>query len=263
MSRMLPTAEDFYRRALIGLVRSGVPFMVGGAYALREYGGIFRDTKDLDVFCRRGDFPRLLRALAVGGYATEISDPTWIAKAFHGDYFVDIIFGSGNARCTIDDLWFRHARRVTLFGASVMLIPPEEMIWTKVYVQDRFRFDGADIVHTIRKQGRHLDWRRLLTRMDRDWELLLTHLITFRFVYPAERDTVPGWVLHDLCTRLQRQLAEPAPRGRKCRGPLLSPHDYQVDIMEWGYLDARGKRRGGTGHFKRKTDGAGANRGAG
>lgn len=258
MRRRLPSsqAEEFYLRALIGLVRSGVPFLVGGAYALREYGGIFRDTKDLDIFCRLGDYPRLLRTLAEGGSTTEITDPTWIAKAFHGDHFVDIIFGSGNARCTVDDLWFRHARRATLFGVSVMLIPPEEMIWTKVYVQDRFRFDGADIAHIIRKQGAHLDWRRLLTRIDRDWELLLAHLVTFRFVYPAERDAVPAWVLWDLCSRLHRQLADPAPGGRVCRGPLLSPHDYQVDMIEWGYLPACGRRRGGANHFQRKVDGA-------
>jgi hypothetical protein len=114
-----------------------------------------------------------VRTLAAGGYAIEITDPMWIPKAFHGDHFVDIIFGSGNARCAVHDLWFRHARRVTLFGPSVMLIPPDEMIWTKVYVQDRVRFDGADIAHIIRKQGPRLDWRRLLTRMDRDWELFL------------------------------------------------------------------------------------------
>jgi hypothetical protein len=258
MGRALPSsqAEDFYLRALIDLMRGGTPFLVGGAYALREYGGIFRDTKDLDVFCRRRDYPRLLRTLAAAGYTIEITDPTWIAKAFHGDHFVDIIFGSGNARCTVDDLWFRHARRVTLFGSSVMLIPPEEMIWTKVYVQDRFRFDGADIAHIIRKQGPRLDWRRLLTRVDRDWELLLAHLITFRFAYPAERDTVPGWVLRGLCSRLDRQLADPAPGGRVCRGPLLSPHDYQIDLIEWGYLDARGTRRGGANHFRRNANGA-------
>jgi hypothetical protein len=236
-------AEDFYVDALRHLLRCGTPFLVGGAYAMREYGGIFRDTKDLDVFCKPDDYPRLLRALSEEGYSTEITYPTWLAKALHGDHVIDVIFGSGNDLCVVDDLWFRHARRVVLFEFMVMLIPPEEMIWSKAYVQDRFRFDGADIAHIIRKQGPTLDWERLLARMDRDWEVLLAHLINFRFIYPADRDSVPGWVVHNLCSHVQRQLTEAAPAERVCRGPLLTPHDYQIDVSEWGYVDARSNRR--------------------
>ena len=237
-------AEEFYVATLGHLLRSGVPFMVGGAYAMREYGGIFRDTKDLDVFCKPGDYPRVLGALAAEGVLTQVTQPWWIAKAFRGPYFVDVIFGSGNNRCPVDDLWFRHARRVTVFEVEVMLIPPEEMIWSKAFVQDRFRFDGADIAHILRRLGPSLDWRRLLERMGEDWEVLLAHLINFRFTYPAERDSVPGWVLHELCARLHRQLAEPASPGRLCRGTLLTPHDYRIDVSDWGYLDARPDRSG-------------------
>ena len=34
-----------------------------------------------------------------------------------------------------------------------------------------------------------MDWDRLLRRFDRYWEVLLSHLMMFRFAYPAERDT--------------------------------------------------------------------------
>jgi hypothetical protein len=249
-------AEDFYLTALARLFRSGAPFLIGGAYALREYGGIVRDTKDLDVFCRPVDYPRILHALAGPGSSTEITDPSWIAKVLCGDHCIDVIFGSRNNLCAVDDLWFRHARRMILFDSPVLLIPPEEMIWTKVYVQDRLRFDGADIAHVIRKQGRTLDWARLLARMGEDWELFLAHLVNFRFTYPSERDTVPEWLLRELCSRLQRQLAEPAPDEHVCLGPLLSPHDYQIAVTGWGYGDARQKRREGGGHLQRNADGA-------
>src|SRR6185503_15227254 len=45
-------AEDFYRRALDALARSGAPFLIGGAYALEHHTGIVRRTKDLDLFVR-------------------------------------------------------------------------------------------------------------------------------------------------------------------------------------------------------------------
>src|SRR5690606_8963227 len=109
----------------------------------------------------------------------------------------------------------------------------------KVYVQERERFDGADIVHMIRRQGPLLDWQRLLDRMGPYWEVLYAHVVTFRFVYPSERDKVPEWLLREFMTRLSRQLAAPAPVAPICRGPLLSRTQYQVDIAEWGYLDVR------------------------
>ena len=55
----------FYRRVMTTLREGGVPFMVGGAYALARYTGIGRVTKDFDVFLRRQDMdaaPRLEQA---------------------------------------------------------------------------------------------------------------------------------------------------------------------------------------------------------
>ena len=107
-----------------------------------------------------------------------------------------------------------------------------------------FRFDGADVAHILRRQGRTLDWQRLLDRMGPEWEVLLAHLVNFRFVYPAERDVVPAWLLHELLARLGHSQSEVG-RGRRepaapvCRGTLFTPHDYVPDVTAWGYADAR------------------------
>ncbi len=106
------------------------------------------------------------------------------------------------------------------------------MIWSKAYVQNRDRFDGADIAHIIHAQGLALDWRRLLARMDDQWEVLLAHLVNFRFAYPAERDAVPEWLMRKLCARLEEQLVRPAPHESACRGWLLSPFDYESDVAD-------------------------------
>lgn len=43
-------ASKVYGEALEALDRSGIRYMLGGALALNAYTGIWRDTKDLDVF---------------------------------------------------------------------------------------------------------------------------------------------------------------------------------------------------------------------
>ena len=49
------------------LNESGVPFLVGGAYALAKHAGIERHTKDLDIFVRRAATATLILAGAGGG----------------------------------------------------------------------------------------------------------------------------------------------------------------------------------------------------
>src|SRR5256885_9825468 len=100
-------ACSFYLAALHSLRRSGIDFLVGGAYALERYTGIARHTKDLDVFIRPDDCPRFLKTFADAGYYTELTFSHWLAKAYRDDDFIDAIFSSGNALATVDDGWFR------------------------------------------------------------------------------------------------------------------------------------------------------------
>src|SRR5579859_2602734 len=232
----LPKREAvFYRKVISSLCDSQVPFMIGGAYALREYADVSRHTKDLDIFCLPGDHERLLRSLADEAIQTLVVDANWLAKARKNQQYVDIIFNSANNQCRVDQAWFDHARKIEFLGCPTHMIPPEELIWTKLYVQDRDRFDGADVMHMILRQGPKLDWKRLMQRMDLHWEILLAQLLTFRFVYPSERDCIPQWVQERLLDRVMNQTSLPAPQDRICRGPLLSRTQYQIDITEWGY----------------------------
>jgi hypothetical protein len=228
-------AEEFYASALRILQGTGVPFLIGGAYAMRAYAGLYRETKDLDIFCKASDYPAMLRALAEAGYETEVTDAEWLAKARCDDNYIDVIFGSRNGMCVVDETWFEHARDETIMDIPVKLIPAEEEIWTKVYVQDRYRYDGADVLHIVRKMGDELDWNRLLLRLELHWELLLQHLVLFRFVYPSEREKVPEWVMDELLGRMQRQESVPASKDPVCRGNLLSQTQYSPDFEEWGY----------------------------
>src|SRR4051794_12049994 len=99
LEQLDPQAFQFYRKTLTVLGDSGVPFLVGGAYALGYFTGIERHTKDFDIFVRGEDAPRALKVLEAAGYRTELTFPHWLGKAYSGDDFIDVIFNSGNGVC--------------------------------------------------------------------------------------------------------------------------------------------------------------------
>ncbi len=103
----------------------------------------------------------------------------------------------------------------------------------------RDRFDGPDVAHLIRACSDRLDWPRLLERFGSHWRVLLSHVILFGFIYPSERSHIPDWVMDELFQRLQDERSSTPPETKLCQGTLLSPLQYQVDVDQWGYQDAR------------------------
>src|SRR4029453_6514184 len=91
-----PIARQFYVDTLRALTRERVPFLVGGALALRHFAGIARDTKDIDVFLRKRDLDLAMDVLEKRGFETELVFPHWLGKAWSGPHFVDFIFDSAN-----------------------------------------------------------------------------------------------------------------------------------------------------------------------
>jgi hypothetical protein len=139
----------FYRRVLRALNAAGIDFVVGGGYALERHLGIGRPTKDLDLFLRPGDVGAALEHFRSLGYGAELTFPHWLAKLSRRDDQVDLIFNAGNGVCPVDDDWFRHAVPSRVLGVPVTLSPVEEMIWSKAFVMERERFDGADVLHLL------------------------------------------------------------------------------------------------------------------
>ena len=229
----------FYRRVLRALNAAGIDFVVGGGYALELHLGIGRTTKDLDLFLRPSDVRATLEHFRSLGFGAELTFPHWLAKIKRDDReHIDVIFNSGNAVCAVDDEWFEHAVPSTVMGQPARLCPAEETIWSKAFVMERERYDGADIAHLIHARAEALDWNRLARRFGRHWRVLLSHLILFGFIYPSERTRVPEALMRRCLRVLEHETRQPAGR-RICRGPLTSRAQYLVDVQLWGYEDAR------------------------
>src|SRR5262249_31582969 len=187
-----PGTRTVFEAALRALLEARCRFLVAGAFATNHYCGIWRDTKDLDVFCEPPWAARILDVLADAGFTTYVQEKHWLGKARKEGALVDVIWGCGNWMARVDEHWFEFASLGQAVGMEVAIAPVEDIILSKAWVAGRERYDGADICHLIRARGRTIDWDDLVARFGDHWELLLQYLILYRFVYPEERDVVPA-----------------------------------------------------------------------
>src|ERR1043166_2894945 len=224
----LNEAAKFYRDSMQLIQREGVPFMVGGAFAMALYTGIARNTKDFDLLVRASDVDLTLEVFRRHGYRTEKTHPHWLAKAFHG----------GNGLCEGGDSWVARAPTNEVLGVAAKVCAPEEMIWMKAYIMERERYDGADVVHLLLSCAERIDWPHLIQRFGRDWRVLLSHLVLLGFIYPSERNRIPSAVVDELMKKMRTE-GDTAASERVCQGTLLSRPQYLHDVREEGFRDAR------------------------
>src|SRR6267154_5683774 len=142
-------SQAFYRLVLRTLCEAEAPFLIGGAAALAHHTGVTRSVKDVDLMVKRSDWTLIAQILRRAGIPVRIVFPHWLGKAISGTSLVDIIFGGGSGLTLVDEGWFAHAEPMQLFGIDVRVAPAEELLWSKAFVMERERFDGADIQHII------------------------------------------------------------------------------------------------------------------
>lgn len=225
-----------YQQAVECLAQAGIPFAIAGAFALHQHTGIWRSTKDLDIFLEPQQVPEALQQLEQRGFRTEIKDPVWLAKAYCGDYFVDLITALGNAAMLVDRSWIERSEPYRLFGIQCRVLGAEEIIASKIFVTRRERFDLADVVHLIRALGKRLDWKRLQYLMTGHEELLLWTLVFFAYVYPARVELIPRQLWNSLLQGLENHLDSPQ-ADAPFRGTLIDPNMFAIDVNEWGERD--------------------------
>ena len=190
----LRAARDVYRpRVLWHLREAGIPYLVGGTYALEHHAGLVRDTKDLDLFVRRADWSRIADDARASGRPLRAGVHSLAGQgARAASHFVDLIFAGGNGFVEVDDEWLAHGVPSVVLEVPVHLVAAEEMIWSKSFVMERERFDGARRrAHPAQVWTPRIDWVRLLRRFGRHAPVLLSHLVLFQFVYPDHRDDDP------------------------------------------------------------------------
>lgn len=235
----IPEEErQVYQRALRALNAGGVRYVVSGLYALYEYTGIYRKTKDLDIFVEPSVVVEAARTLKNVGFNVYLEQSHWIGKAMMHGKQTDLIYGMGNGQSFIDELWYERSRPSILAATPVRMAPAEDLIWHRLYVSERHRSDMSDVLHLILCRGRELDWQHLIKRVGNDFRLLLAQIHLFDFAYPGHRANVPHEVREALYERSRVEM-DTAGDPKVCRGTMISRFSFTIDVAEWGFKDPR------------------------
>jgi len=227
--------QEVYRKAVSALTRSSLPFALGGAIALNAYTGLWRGTKDIDIFISHRDVEQATKALEEAGFTIKVEFTHWLIKAYIDDLFIDLIFGNDNGELVVEREHVQGGRCIDFLGHKVNILPPEEIIASKCFVAVRHRFDGHDIAHIILALQGNIDWNKVVERLGRHRTLLLWHLILFSYVYPGYRHLIPK----DIMWSLIQELFETQGESKACNGVFIDPFSYNVDVESWGFIDCR------------------------
>jgi hypothetical protein len=206
--------------------RSGVPVMLGGGFALATFTDRWRDTKDIDFYVHPQDRDEVIESLTNAGFRDYYPqlpyDRKWIYRSIQSNVIVDIIWSMANQRARVDDLWFERAGTLKLRGQHLLLIPPEELMWCKLYILQRDHCDWSDVFNLIYAVGPTLDWEHLIWRLEDDVPLLKAVLHVYGWLCPSQVLNLP--------TKLWSALDMPVPRPLK-----RSPARDKIHL-----LDSRG-----------------------
>jgi hypothetical protein len=199
----IPAEEwSVYRSVMDRMREAGVPFAVGGAFAVAAYTGQWRNTKDLDLYVLPKDREAAIGVLDRAGlkdyYSVLKYDRRWIYRSHTGPLIVDIIWAMANQRAQVDDAWLTRGAVLNLNGEVVKIIPPEELMWGKIYILQRERCDWPDVWNLIYSAGAGMDWRHLLDRTEGDRPLLAGVLGLYRWLFPEPSRRLPEWLWKEL-----------------------------------------------------------------
>jgi hypothetical protein len=189
---------SIYQRVISEAHKRGERFALGGAFALAAYTGQWRNTKDLDIYVTPRDRERMIQLLIGLGFADYYDrlpyDRSWIFRGISDETIVDLIWAMANHHADVDELWLTSGPEIMIRGERLRLIPPEELLWAKLYIMQKDRCDWPDVLNLVYSAGPGLDWPRLLQRLAEDALLLAGVLCVFQWLCPGRAQKLPSWL---------------------------------------------------------------------
>jgi hypothetical protein len=218
---------EIYRRVIDGALEREIPFALGGAFALAAHTGFWRDTKDIDLYVLPRDREHMIEVVRNAGLADYYDqlpyDRWWIYRAAAEGTIVDVIWAMANHRAEIDELWMS-GPAIEIKCRKLRVLPPEAMIWDKLYILQRDRCDWLDVMNLIFYTGSHVDWDLLTARMGDHTALLAAALTVFRWIAPGRAKTLPAWLWEKL--ELPAMPAANFPESAEARSRLLDTRPW-------------------------------------
>lgn len=220
-------SKRVFREALVGLNEAGLPYVIGGAFAMHHYSGVWRFTNDLDVYIHRASVPIAVEVLSSIGFRDfgeqAAGDREWIYHAMKDGTLMDVIWQPPNRVTSFDGSFFERGSEGSFLGIPVRFMAAEDLVMAKVFTLNHQRSDWPDVFQVIRGVGGRLNWRYVLTKLGDNWPVLLSLIVLYDWVYPSETCKVPEFVRDDL---LRRKLAHTPSQNEPVRESVLDPWMY-------------------------------------
>ena len=196
-SHLIPMEQwSVYEKTLKLAYQRDIPFAVGGGIAFSHYASRWRNTKDLDVYVLPDDRQAMIQITRDAGLVDYFNvhdyDRGWIFRSHDTQgIIVDIIWQMANYRAQVDQGWLSRGDLVLVHGLPIRLIPPEELIWCKLYILQRDRCDWGDLLNILNCRAAQLDWAHLLLRVGEDRRVLAALVELFAWTCPQKANDLP------------------------------------------------------------------------
>ena len=222
-----------YKCVLDRALDKKMPFALGGGLAVSVYTGKGRYTKDLDLYIlpehREWAVEMVTHCGLKDYYEANPYDRNWIYRAHDNEVIVDSIWAMANKRAVVDKGWLDRGPMIRMFDQEFRVIPPEELIWSKLYVLQRDRCDWPDILNLICACGPSLDWNYLIDRVAEDLPLIQGLVSVFSWVSPDRAGQLPAWVWQKLGITPPQSAHDPD--GRPRRPDLLDSRPWFCETL--------------------------------
>ena len=146
------------KRVASVLKQAGIPFALGGSFAVYAHGGHSSDH-DVDFLIREQDKERALEELAAVGFEVEQPPEDWLVKVFDDGRMVDLIYRPIESPVTDETLADTVVRPVEAIAMPVLSATQLMVHKLLSYTQHYCDFaTGLPVARSLREQ---IDWERV------------------------------------------------------------------------------------------------------
>jgi hypothetical protein len=146
------------KRAAARLQGAGVPFALGGSYALWVHGAP-EPEHDVDLVIAEGDREQALAALADGGFDVGEPPEDWLFKAYRKDVCVDVLHRLNGTPVALDLIAVAPVHDV--LGVKIPVLSPSLIITVKLCALDEHNCDFSRLLPLVRALREQLDWTQI------------------------------------------------------------------------------------------------------
>jgi len=140
------------------LKRDGVPFALGGSYALWVHGAP-EPEHDVDLVVTEADLPAAVDSLTAAGFRIERPPEDWLFKAYRGGAMVDVLHQLQGV--AVEAELVSRATEFEVLGLRMPVLPPTEIMIAKLQSLSEHYCNFARQLPVVRAVREQLDWPRI------------------------------------------------------------------------------------------------------